>query len=62
MNQSVVVPGSNNVVTVNYYPANDEKREMPTGWFLKHRYGLSSHFTGRVAEREYLTQWLAGNG
>jgi len=33
-----------------------------TQWFLKHRYGLSSHFTGRVAEREFLTQWLAGNG
>ncbi len=33
-----------------------------TQWFLKHRYGLSSHFTGRVAEREFLTQWLGGNG
>ena len=31
-------------------------------WFLKHRYGLPADFTGRVAERELLTQWLAGNG
>lgn len=34
----------------------------PANWFLKHRYGLPADFTGRVAEREFLTQWLAGNG
>lgn len=33
-----------------------------TQWFLKHRYGLPADFTGRVAERKLLTQWLAGNG
>lgn len=33
-----------------------------TQWFLKHRYGLPADFTGRVAERELLTHWLAGNG
>lgn len=60
-----IVVGNNNVV--NYYAGGatqpDTSHLTPdTQWFLKHRYGLSSHFTGRVAEREFLTQWLAGNG
>lgn len=46
--------GSSTPETLNLTPS--------TEWFLKHRYGLSSHFTGRVAERAFLTQWLAGNG
>ena len=46
----------------NVQPFDGFRATPETQWFLKHRYGLSSHFTGRAAEREFLTQWLAGNG
>jgi tetratricopeptide (TPR) repeat protein len=46
----------------NVQPFDGLRATPDTQWSLKHRYGLSSHFTGRVAEREFLTQWLGGNG
>jgi tetratricopeptide (TPR) repeat protein len=61
MNQSVVVPGSNNVVTVNYYTVNGEKREMRTGWFFGHRYGDLATFTGRETELKMLNEWLGND-
>jgi tetratricopeptide (TPR) repeat protein len=61
MNQSVVVPGSNNVITVNYYTANGEQREMRTGWFFGHRYGDLATFTGRTNELNMLDEWLAND-
>jgi tetratricopeptide (TPR) repeat protein len=30
----------------------------PKQWFLKHPYGMPPHFTGRIAEREMLNDWL----
>lgn len=61
MNQSVVVTGSNNVVTVNYYTSDGEKREMRTGWFYGHRYGDLENFTGREAEMQMLDEWLGND-
>ncbi|MBC7877392.1 MAG: hypothetical protein H7Y59_09510 [Anaerolineales bacterium] len=58
MKESVAIVGDNNVV--NYYEAvstNTEKHE-PDYWNLKHPYPMPPNFTGRVAERAMLTQWL----
>jgi hypothetical protein len=58
MKESVAVIGDNNVV--NYYAVvstNVEKHE-PDFWNLKHPYPMPPNFTGRVAERTMLTQWL----
>ena len=60
---SVVVGNNNNVtqVTNNYYQQivekNIEKHE-PDFWALKHPYPMPRNFTGRIAERAMLTQWL----
>ncbi len=59
--KSVVIDGNNNIV--NYYEAvstNTEKHE-PDYWNLKHPYPMPPNFTGRVAERVMLTQWLNGD-
>ncbi len=32
--------------------------ETPKQWFLAHPYGMPPHFTGRVAERQLLSDWL----
>ncbi len=59
-----VVVGNNNTVnqiTNNYYQQivekNTEKHE-PDFWALKHPYPMPRNFTGRIAERAMLTQWL----
>jgi len=59
-----VVVGNNNVttqITNNYYQQivekNTEKHE-PDFWALKHPYPMPRNFTGRIAERAILTQWL----
>lgn len=58
ISESVVVIGDNNVI--KYYSTiskNIEKHE-PDYWNLKHPYPMPPNFTGRVAERAMLTQWL----
>ena len=59
--KSVVVDGNNNTINVNYYEvvsANTQPHD-PDYWNLKHPYPMPPNFTGRVAERAMLTQWLA---
>ncbi|MBK9208894.1 MAG: hypothetical protein IPL71_11595 [Anaerolineales bacterium] len=54
----MIIDGNNNVV--NYYATvstNTEQHE-PETWNLKHPYPMPPNFTGRVAERAMLTQWL----
>jgi len=52
--------GNSNVIN-NYYQQvvekNIEKHE-PDYWALKHPYPMPKNFTGRIAERAMLTQWL----
>jgi hypothetical protein len=56
--KSIVIDGDNNVV--NYYDSVlvDAEKHEPDSWNLKHPYPLPPNFTGRVAERTMLTQWL----
>ena len=60
VDHGVVVPG-NNVVTINYYTADGEKRELRTGWFFGHRYGDLENFTGRFTEIKMLNEWLGND-
>ncbi|MBL8101824.1 MAG: hypothetical protein JNM02_04790, partial [Anaerolineales bacterium] len=58
--KSVVVDGNNNTIHVNYYEAvsANTKQNDPDYWNLKHPYPMPPNFTGRLAERAMLTQWL----
>ena len=40
-------------------PVAPPEPERP-GWFLPHPYGAQPNFTGRAAERQMLSDWLAG--
>jgi hypothetical protein len=52
------VTGSGNTININaIIEANIEKHE-PDFWNIKHPYPMPPNFTGRVAERAMLTQWL----
>ncbi len=58
VDNSIIVVGDHAVV--NYHAAistNVEPHE-PDCWNLKHPYPMPPNFTGRVAERTMLTQWL----
>jgi tetratricopeptide (TPR) repeat protein len=58
MKESVSIIGDNNIV--NYYEAvsANTTQNDPDYWNLKHPYPMPPNFTGRVAERAMLTQWL----
>ena len=58
MKESVSIIGDNNIV--NYYEAvsANTKQNDPDYWNLKHPYPMPPNFTGRIAERAILTQWL----
>ena len=58
MKESVSIIGDNNIV--NYYEAvsANTKQNDPDYWNLKHPYPMPPNFTGRIAERAMLTQWL----
>ncbi|MEO1146893.1 MAG: toll/interleukin-1 receptor domain-containing protein [Cyanobacteria bacterium J06638_22] len=43
------------IVEVEAAPSQEE---MPRQWYLAHPYGMPPHFTGRVAERQLLSDWL----
>lgn len=63
VDKSTLIYGSNNIVNNYYYETvatNIEKRE-PDFWNLKHPYPMPPNFTGRIAERAILTQWLNEN-
>ncbi len=38
-----------------------QKSDMPKQWELVHPYGMPPHFTGRVEERQMLSDWLRGD-
>lgn len=61
VDNSVVVVGDK--ATVNYYAAvsANTKPNDPDFWNLKHPYPMPPNFTGRLAERATLTQWLDGD-
>lgn len=56
------VIGNNNVVN-NYVTVVEKntKQNDPDFWNLKHPYPMPPNFTGRLAERATLTQWLDGD-
>jgi tetratricopeptide (TPR) repeat protein len=69
--QGVQVQGSGQTIvgqTITIYqgseapnPKADAKTEAnyrPQQWFLAHPYGMTPHFTGRVTERQMLSDWL----
>ena len=58
MKESVSIIGDNNIV--NYYEAvsANTKQNDPDYWNLQHPSPMPPNFTGRIAERAMLTQWL----
>jgi tetratricopeptide (TPR) repeat protein len=54
-----IVVGNNNVIN-NYFQVVEKNTEQndPDYWNLKHPYPMPPNFTGRIAERALLTQWL----
>jgi tetratricopeptide (TPR) repeat protein len=57
-----ILVGNNNVVN-NYYQVVEQNTTPndPDFWNLKHPYPMPPNFTGRLAERATLTQWLDGD-
>jgi tetratricopeptide (TPR) repeat protein len=55
----VVSIGNNNVIH-NYFSVVEKNTQQndPDYWDLKHPYPMPPNFTGRIAERAMLTQWL----
>ncbi len=55
----VVSIGNNNVIH-NYFSVVEKNTQQndPDYWNLKHPYPMPPNFTGRIAERAMLTQWL----
>jgi len=51
----------NYAVTGKPTPIEKLKAEPAQSWNLKHPYGMPAHFTGRVAERKALNDWLENN-
>lgn len=56
--ESIVVVGDNNVIKYYSTIAKNIEKHEPDYWNLKHPYPMPPNFTGRIAERAMLTQWL----
>src|SRR5688572_5143183 len=58
IDKGVVVIGNNNVVQYTSVIERNIEKHEPDFWALKHPYPMPPNFTGRIAERAMLTQWL----
>ena len=55
---NVSIKGNNNIVNINAVIESNTEKHEPDFWALKHPYPMPPNFTGRIAERAILTQWL----